>query len=106
MDSSNYLQFAGALIIVLGMMWILSLILKKINDAQSGMNGKSNRLKIVEQRMIDPKHKVAIIRCDDKDHLVLLSQNGNTVIKADINPPKDHKNTFNNKKDIPVVEEI
>lgn len=97
MELSNYLQLGMALIVVLGLMWILSLILKKVNDAQSGINGKSNRLKIVEQRMIDTKHKVAIIRCDDKDHLVLLSQNGNTVIKSDIIPPTDQL-----KKDVPL----
>ena len=98
MDMDQYIQLALALVIVLGLMWLLSVILKKMNAAQSGMNGKSNRLRIVEQRMIDPKHKAAIIRCDDKDHLVILSQNGNTVIT----PPKEPETK--NKKDIPVVE--
>jgi flagellar protein FliO/FliZ len=91
------LQFFIALCVVLALMGLLAIILKKINTMQSGLTGKSNRLKIVEQRMIDPKTKTAIIRCDDKDHLVLISQNGNTVIKADITPPKEPL-----KKDIPV----
>ena len=84
MDWMNYLQFAIALLVVLALMGLLTLALKKLNLAQSGMHGKGNRIKIIEQRMIDSRHKVAIIRCDDKDHLVILGQNGNTVIKADM----------------------
>lgn len=97
MDLSQYLQLGLALIIVLGLMALLSFILKKVNMAQSGINGKNNRLKIVEQRMIDPKNKLMIIRCDDKDHLVISGQNGNTVIKTDMDIPPTV-----NKKDIPV----
>lgn len=83
------IQFALALFVVLALMGLLAFILKKINTIQSGLTGKSNRLKIVEQRMIDPKTKAAIIRCDNKDHLVLISQNGNIVIQADMTPPKE-----------------
>jgi flagellar protein FliO/FliZ len=102
MDVNQYIKLVLALGVVLLLMWLFSLILRKINHAQSGISGGNNRLKIVEQRMIDPKHKVAIVRCDDKDHLVLLSQNGNTVIKADIDAPKISVNDLRNKKDIPV----
>jgi flagellar protein FliO/FliZ len=84
MEISQYLQFAAALLVVLALMGLLAFALKKLNIAQSGMHGKGNRIKIMEQRMIDSRHKVAIIRCDDKDHLVILGQNSNTVIKADM----------------------
>lgn len=97
MDYSQYIQLGVALIVVLFMMWLLSLVLKKINHAQSGMSRKSNRLKIVEQRMIDTKNKIAIVRCDNKDYLVLLGQNSNTVIKADM-PVMPEKS----KKDVPL----
>ncbi len=89
MDLMNYLQFAVALLIVLALMGLLTLALKRLNLAQSGLNGKSNRIKIIEQRMIDSRHKVAIIRCDDKDHLVIVGQNGNTIIKTDIDKAKE-----------------
>lgn len=80
MDLNQYIQLALAFVFVMALMGLLSFILKKMNAVQSGMNGKSNRLKIVEQRMIDTKHKAVILRCDDKDHLVILSQSGNTVV--------------------------
>jgi len=89
MDWMHYLQFFVALVIVLALMGLLTLALKRLNLAQSGLHGRGNRLKIVEQRMIDSRHKAAIIRCDDTDHLVILGQNGNTVIKTDIEPPKE-----------------
>ena len=91
MDWINYLQFAAALGIVLALMGLLAFALKRLNLAQSGIHGKGNRIKIIEQRMIDSRHKVAIIRCDDKDHLVILGQNGNTVIKADMDIPSEGK---------------
>jgi hypothetical protein len=72
-------------------MGLLAIVLKRLNLAQSGIHGKGNRLKIMEQRMIDSKHKAAIIRCDDKDHLVILGQNSNTVIKADMDIPTEDK---------------
>jgi len=97
MDYNQYMQLGVALIVVLGLMWLLSLVLKKVNQAQSGMANKNTRLKIVEQRMIDTKNKVAIIRCDDKDHLVILGQNSNTVIKADMIAPRE-----TTKKDTPL----
>ena len=90
MDSSQYLQLILAFILVMGLMGLLSIILRKMNAYQSGMTGKSNRLKIVEQRMIDTKHKAVILRCDNKDHLVIISQNGNTVtVETGITPPKE-----------------
>lgn len=97
MDFTQYIQLGIALAFVLALMGLLSFILKKINFAQSGMANKNARIKIIEQRMIDSKHKIAIIRCDNKDHLVILGQNGDTVIKADMTIPPEKS-----KKDIPL----
>ena len=100
MEISSYIQLALALVVVIGLMAIFSLILKKMNAFQSGVAGRSNRLKIMEQRMIDTKHKAVIIRCDNKDHLVILSQNSDTVvIDTGITPPKDDVKK-DNKRDI------
>ena len=89
MDMDQYLKLAASLLVVLALMGLLAYGLKRLNIAQSGMHGKGNRLKIMEQRMIDSRHKVAIIRCDDKDHLVILGQNSNTVIKTDMDIPSE-----------------
>ena len=103
LDYGHYLQIILALIVVLGMMALLHFILKKVNAMQSGIHNKSSRLKIIEERMLDTKNKLIIIRCDAKDYLVILSQNGNTIIDSSITPPKEKitdKPIFN--KEIPV----
>jgi len=99
MNFETYIQFALALIIVLGLMALFYLLLKKVNMVQSGMGGKTNRIQIIEQRMVDSKNKAVIIRCDGKDHLVILSPTAHTVIKGDMDTPKE---TAHSKKDIPV----
>ena len=92
MDMTSYLQVGLAFILVLALMGLLSFILKKVNYAQSGMMNKDSRIKIIEQRMIDTKNKAAIIRCDDKDHLVVLGQNSTIVVKSDIEVTETKKN--------------
>lgn len=99
MTFNSYIQFAIALLFVLALMGLLTLIIKKVNQAQSGLMGKKNRLKIVEQRLIDSKHKIAIIRCDDTEHLVVISQNSSNIIETNIKTPIINTP---HKKDIPV----
>jgi flagellar protein FliO/FliZ len=95
LDLHYYIQFAAAFAFVLALMGLLYFILKKLNEVQSGVKGTNNRIKIMEHRMIDNKTKAVILRCDDKDHLVILGQNGNTVVKTDLKTPKAHKDTNN-----------
>ena len=92
MDMTSYLQVGLAFILVLALMGLLSFILQKVNYAQSGMMNKDSRIKIIEQRMIDTKNKAAIIRCDDKVHLVVLGQNSTIVVKSDIEVTETKKN--------------
>lgn len=91
MTIDDYIQFAIALTGVLALMLIFALIMKKMNILQANLANRQGRLKIIEQKMIDPRTKVALIQCDDAQHLVILSQNGNTVITTGITPPKDEK---------------
>jgi len=92
MEPTYYIQAGLAFILVLSLMGLMMFVLKKINTVKSGLHGKHNRLKIVEHRMIDTKNKAIILRCDDKDHLVIIGQNGNTVIKSDIDINGNEKN--------------
>jgi len=95
LDLQYYLQFIVAFAFVLALMGLLYFILKKLNEVQSGVKGTNNRIKIMEHRMIDSKTKAVILRCDEKDHLVILGQNGNTVVKTDLQSPKTYKDTDN-----------
>lgn len=86
METNEVLRFLSALIFVVTLMGGLWLILKKmgINGGFTLQQGKKRRLQIVEMLPIDVKHKAVLLRCDDKDHLVILGPNGETVIEKSI----------------------
>jgi len=103
MDIADYVKFASALILVLAMMGILGLILKKINGGDiGGKLGAPKRLSVIEQRMIDGKNKMVLIKRDDVEHLVILSNTDTIVVESGITPPKTVNETHRNRKDIPV----
>lgn len=85
MEVIDYLKFVAALALVLGMMGGLALILKRLGLGNVGMlPPDKRRLKIVEILTIDPRRKALILRRDDKEHLVILGVNGETVVETDI----------------------
>lgn len=81
----DYLQFFIALIFVVSLMFVLAWIVKKsgLNDG-SLMNGKSKRLSVVEMLPLDPRRRLVLIRRDDKEHLIILSQSGETLVESGI----------------------
>lgn len=86
METVEILRFITALIFVVSLMGLFWIILKKLN-INGGMvlqPGKKRRLKVVEVLPIDPRHKAILLRRDDKDHLVILGPNGQTVIEQSI----------------------
>lgn len=87
MSIEDYIRFAAALIFVLSLMALIGWVMRRINGANQGFAVKDKRLSIIEQKMIDPRNKMVLIRRDNKEHLVILSQNGNTVIETGIETP-------------------
>jgi len=81
------------LVFVVSLMGGLWVILKKLgmNGGFTMQQGKKRRLKIVEILPIDVKHKAVLLRCDDKDHLVILGPNGETVVEQSM-PVGEEKN--------------
>ena len=51
------------------------------------------RLKIVESLPIDARRRLVILTCDDKQHLVIIGANSETLIEADIPPVDCSKNS-------------
>jgi len=90
MESPDIIRFIVALIFVVSLMALLWIILKKLglSGGVSAIHGKKRRLKIVEILPIDLRHKAVLLRCDDKDHLVILGPNGETVVEQSM-PIKD-----------------
>ena len=54
------------------------------------MTGK-RRLKVVEALPLDARRRLVLLQRDNKQHLVILGPNGETVIETDIKPKPDDK---------------
>ena len=80
------LRLVIALVSVLLLMGGLAMLLKRLGLSTNASIKTSDkrRLKIVESLPLDPRRRLAIIKCDDKEHLVILGQNSETVIDRDI----------------------
>ena len=87
----QFLRLAMALLFVLLLMGGLAMLLKKLGLATNASikTSEKRRLKIVESLPLDPRRRLAIIKCDDKEHLVILGQNGETVIASNIGENTD-----------------
>ena len=97
MEYMEYLNTFLALVFVLAAMGILALIAKRMGLSQTGGFSKNRRLRMIEALPLDHKHKAVLLQCDDKQHLVILNTNGETVIETNIKPQtttgeKDQKN--------------
>lgn len=89
MDTAQLLKFAAALVFVLSLMGLLALVMRRINNGGSVMPLSRRRLKLVETLPLDPRRKLAIVRCDGREHLLILGTNSETVIETALQQPQD-----------------
>ena len=79
------LRFGAALVFVLALMTGLGLVLKRINTGSyKGALTPKRRLKVSEMLSIDARRRLVLIQRDDREHLVILGPNGETVIEVGI----------------------
>lgn len=89
MDTAQLMKFTAALLFVLSLMGLLALVMRRINNGGGVMPLSRRRLKLVETLPLDPRRKLAIVRCDDQEHLLILGTNGETVIESNLKAPQD-----------------
>ena len=84
MDYTDYIRFAGALLIVLALMGGLSLLLRKVGMGGHAplTLGSNKRIKVKETTALDYRRRLFLVEFDDKEHLILLGQNGETLIQS------------------------
>ncbi len=82
---TDLLRFLAALLFVLSLMGGLALVLKKTGLATGAVltSGKK-RLKILETLPLDARRKMVLVQRDDKQHLILLGPNSDSVIETGI----------------------
>lgn len=94
---TQLLRFIAALIFVLALMGGLSLVMRRINGRLPASGLRKKRLRIVEILPLDGRRKAVILQRDDKEHLVILGANGETLVESGIESPQDVDNVENLK---------
>ena len=85
MDALLFLKFLSVFVFVITLMLLLSWGLKKVGLGGPMMKkaGK-RRLKIVEFLPIDHKRRLVLVRRDDREHLLVLGPDSETVVETGI----------------------
>jgi flagellar protein FliO/FliZ len=81
--------------VVLALMGVLAAALKYFAErgfVLSPKGKRARRMKIVESLPLDPKRRCVIVRCDDREHLLLLGGQGDIVVESNL-PPAKTQNT-------------
>ena len=96
MDLVLILKFISAFVFVIALMFLFSWVLKRMGLSNSSLsNAVKRRLSVVEFISVDHRRKLVLVRCDDKEHLLLLGAQSETVVETNI-PAKD----FRGKEDV------
>lgn len=85
-------KFAAALVLVLAMMAGLGMVMRRFANNHAFAATGRKRLKIVESLPIDGRRRAVLIRRDNREHLVILGANGETVVETGIESQQDSGN--------------
>lgn len=86
MTAFDIVRLIFALAAVLGMIGLAALAAKRMGLA--GANGfqRARRLQLVETLALDQRRRAAILKCDGREHLIVLDGGSVTLIDRDIPP--------------------
>lgn len=86
MDTVLLLKFAAVFVFVITLMLLFSWFLKRLGLAGSGVLRSSDkrRLRVVEFLPLDHRRRLVLIKRDDREHLLVLGPEGETVVETNI----------------------
>lgn len=79
MDWIDWARSFAALLATLGLILAVAWGARKLGMLQAGP-AAPRRLKIAESLMIDPRRRLVVVRCDEREHLLLLGPAGDIVV--------------------------
>lgn len=79
MDLLDYARAVFALIATLGLILGVAYGARRLGMLQANPQAP-RRLKVTESLMLDPRRRLVIVRCDGREHLLLLSPAGDVVV--------------------------
>jgi flagellar protein FliO/FliZ len=83
-DALLLFKSLSGFVFVLALMLLLSWVFKKAGGVPVLKKGDRRRLKVVETLPIDHKRRLVLVRRDDKEHLLVLGPETETVVEAGI----------------------
>jgi flagellar protein FliO/FliZ len=89
MEITEILRFVGALAFIIGLIAVCAFAAKRLGLATGGLTsmGGRKRLGVSEVKVIDAKHRLVLIRRDNKEHLILLGGDRDLLIESGIDAP-------------------
>ena len=86
MDFSVYFRFLLALVFVLALIGLLAWAARRLAILRGTVRAKggSRRIEVVEIAPIDSKRRLALVRRDRTEHLILMGAAGDVVIETGI----------------------
>ena len=84
-DGLSLLRVVLAFAVVFGLLGALGFGLRYINERGvklPGKLGRAKRLEMVESLTLDVRRRLVIVRCDEREHLLLLGINQDIVVSA------------------------
>ncbi|MBX9747576.1 MAG: flagellar biosynthetic protein FliO [Hyphomonadaceae bacterium] len=79
MDWLDWARSLFALIITLALIVGVAYAARRLGMLQPQGQG-ARRMKVTESLMLDPRRRMVIVRCDDREHLILLGPGGDVVV--------------------------
>ena len=79
MELLDWARALFALIATLALILGVAYGARRLGMLQAGPN-TPKRLRITESLMLDPRRRLVLVRCDDREHLLLLGPGGDVVV--------------------------
>jgi flagellar protein FliO/FliZ len=91
MEFSEIFRFVASLIFIIGLIGLCAWVAKRLGLVTGNIATKGNlkRLSVTEVKVVDAKHRLVLIRRDDREHLILLGGERDLVIETGIEAPAD-----------------
>jgi flagellar protein FliO/FliZ len=86
MDVVDLARYLGALLLVLALVGFAALAARRYGLAGIVQGNAQRRLQVVESLMLDPRHKLVLVRRDAAEHLVLVGPDGACVVERGLGP--------------------
>jgi flagellar protein FliO/FliZ len=84
LDIVDFARYLSALMLVLALVGFAALAARRFGMPGIMSGSATRRLAVVETLMLDARHKLYILRRDDKEHLVLVGPEGSSVLEGGI----------------------